>query len=134
MMSMKCFNHAETDAVAICKSCGKALCKTCSAELSNGIACKNSCEARVNMLNQMVDNNEKMIATSNAHIKTSAISSIIFGILFVLMGGFLYYSNDFLGGLFVVMGIAMTVIGIVRLNKKTQYPEFTNHNQSHGSH
>lgn len=131
---MQCFNHTEVDAVAICKSCGKALCKSCSTEITNGIACKNSCERRVNMLNQMIDNNEKMIATSNVNIKTNAISSIVFGILFALMGLYLYYSNDFLGCLFMVMGVSFIVIGIIRLNKKTQYPELPDQTQSHGSH
>ena len=40
---MKCYHHELKDAVGICKSCGKALCKDCVSLSSNSINCKHCC-------------------------------------------------------------------------------------------
>ncbi len=48
---MKCFYHPETDAVGICKNCGKGLCMECTADLGNSLACKNRCENEVKSIN-----------------------------------------------------------------------------------
>jgi hypothetical protein len=44
---MKCFNHRELDAIAVCKHCGRALCAGCVVESSGMSACKGRCEAGV---------------------------------------------------------------------------------------
>jgi len=37
---MKCVNHLEQDAVAVCNSCGKSICSDCSAQENNEYYCK----------------------------------------------------------------------------------------------
>lgn len=54
---MKCFNHVDVDAVAICRSCGKAICPDCYVDVGNGIACKGPCEERTTGLNLLIDHN-----------------------------------------------------------------------------
>ena len=44
---MKCFNHRELDAIAVCKHCGKAVCSQCLADTGGGIACRGDCEVFV---------------------------------------------------------------------------------------
>lgn len=44
---MKCFNHRELDAIAVCRHCGRALCPACVAESAGMSACKGRCEAEV---------------------------------------------------------------------------------------
>ena len=39
---MKCYNHHDRDAFAVCKSCGKALCLECAEEYKNTFICKGS--------------------------------------------------------------------------------------------
>lgn len=119
---MKCYNHHTTDAIAICKSCGKGLCQDCAAELPNGIACKNKCEDRVNLLNSMVDNNAKIIAASNRNIKATGYFSIIFGGLFAILGTTFFLSNNIFGMIFVTIGLVFMLYGILRLVKKSQFP------------
>jgi len=41
---MKCWAHSETDAVAVCVSCGKGLCKECSIALAGRTYCKTCVE------------------------------------------------------------------------------------------
>jgi hypothetical protein len=47
---MKCFYHAQVDAVAVCKNCGRGLCPGCAVDLGNGTACRGRCEAEVQAL------------------------------------------------------------------------------------
>ena len=48
---MNCFNHPGVPAVGMCKYCQKGLCKTCTFDSGDGIACKNHRE-EVEVLNQ----------------------------------------------------------------------------------
>jgi hypothetical protein len=42
---MKCFYHPEIDAIGFCKSCGRAFCRGCAAEVSGVLYCRGGCEA-----------------------------------------------------------------------------------------
>lgn len=60
---MKCFNHHDRDAFAVCKSCGKALCLECLEEYKGNYICKNSKRCRhiadVDFVSYFKDNSEK---------------------------------------------------------------------------
>ena len=43
---MKCYNHHDRDAFAVCKACGKALCLECAEEYKNSFVCKDSADCR----------------------------------------------------------------------------------------
>lgn len=85
---MKCYNH-QADAVGICKSCSKGICMDCAVDVGNGIACQNSCEQSVKIINEIVDKGSKV------NIKPRAI---FFRQAF-LMG--------LLGGFFIVFGVVI---------------------------
>ncbi len=57
---MNCFNHTEVAAVGICKSCYKGLCPECAIELTDGIACANSCASKVEELNTAIEQNKAL--------------------------------------------------------------------------
>ena len=40
---MKCFNHENIDAIGICTTCNKALCRECYKKGVNGLVCKENC-------------------------------------------------------------------------------------------
>jgi hypothetical protein len=40
---MKCYNHPEREAVAVCRACGRAVCHDCGPETENGFACQQRC-------------------------------------------------------------------------------------------
>jgi len=92
---MKCFNHPNVDAVAVCKSCGRALCHDCSADVSPGIACKEKCEEDVAIINRITQYSKKVIAsqqnkhsfqiTSRAY-KRNAVCTLLAGIVFFVTG------------------------------------------------
>jgi hypothetical protein len=82
---MRCFYHDTSEAVAICKSCNRGVCRDCAVEFKNGVACKNRCEAEVEVLNQMIDRSKTSYQkTSSAYSRSAIIylmSSLVFGFL-----------------------------------------------------
>lgn len=120
---MQCFNHHNEAAIGICKSCGKGICNKCCTELLNGLACKNSCEKRVNSLNEMIDNQVKILSTSNRNIKNLAYLFIIIGLLLGVGFGALFFQENILAAtIFISIGVVFIFTGILKLGKKSQFP------------
>jgi hypothetical protein len=122
---MNCFYHHDQVAVGACRSCGKGLCRECTADLGKGLACKGRCEEDVEAVIQLVDRNillmkspasrQKLIAESKATFErsiaigqgSSAWFYLVFGVLFGCWGTFGSSPSPFLtsmGALFVGYG------------------------------
>ncbi len=76
---MKCFNHEHMDAVGVCRSCGRGLCRDCVAEVGLSCSCKGECEKVVATMNDLVERGR------TAYQKMSAVQ-LRFGIAFALFG------------------------------------------------
>jgi len=75
---MKCFNHDALEAVAVCKNCGKALCRSCTAEVGRVIACANNCEQEVKALNDLIARNRSAsLKTSGAYYKNAVVFALL---------------------------------------------------------
>ncbi len=85
---MECFRHAGAVAVGVCKSCGRALCRACVAEVGTGLACRDRCEAEVADLNRIITRNKTAdLKTSHAYVQTALFYGVAGGLL--LVGGLL---------------------------------------------
>lgn len=89
---MKCYNH-QTDAVGICKSCNKGICKDCAVDVGDGIACHNSCEQSVKILNELVsESKQALLRTKSVFLRTRTIffkQALLIGLLgvfFIVFG------------------------------------------------
>jgi hypothetical protein len=111
---MKCFYHADRDAVGVCKSCQRALCHECAADLGKGIGCKGRCEEDVRQLIQLVDAGiQQQPATTFilARVRRTRIAAALFyfamGIGFIWWGLQRSYTHFIsgLGVLFVLYGL-----------------------------
>jgi hypothetical protein len=81
---VKCFNHHEREALAICKNCHKALCDDCLSDVGNGIACRNSCEDKVLTLNALQRKGENAIKRSSKSLYGLAAFLIATGLVFLV--------------------------------------------------
>jgi hypothetical protein len=81
---VKCYNHHEKEAVAICKNCHKALCDDCLSDVGNGIACRNSCEDRVLALNALQRKGENALKRSSKSFYGLAAFLFLMGIIFLV--------------------------------------------------
>ena len=41
---MECFAHSNSNAVGVCKSCGKGVCRACAISVTRGLACSTECK------------------------------------------------------------------------------------------
>lgn len=113
---MKCFNHSEKDAIAICKSCNKGLCKECAIELENGIACKGKCEEEVIFLNQLLQKNKGVYNKTAQSLYTACFIYLAMGLV---LCGFEFYTEIpplkpflfIMGGVMIFAGVLTAVSG-----------------------
>jgi hypothetical protein len=81
---VKCYNHHEKEAVAICKNCQKALCDGCAVDVGNGIACRNSCEERVLALNALQRKGENALKRSSRSYYGLTAFLFLMGVIFLV--------------------------------------------------
>ena len=107
---MKCFVHQDRDALGLCNEC--------VAEVDGSLACKNSHEEGVQVINSLIENNKQ----SYSHcIKTSLVSNLsllLFGLIFIYFG----YSEDkafllYLGVGFLVYWLFIFIYNLIFFKK-----------------
>jgi len=119
---MKCLNHPERDAVAICLACGKGVCRKCVHVSEAGIACQQSCVKTLSEKNELY-------ARQAAHLKNikrinllGSFFSIGMGLLFLYFAsqgfGLVYDFVFLLGCGFLVYGIVAQIVNVVIFFKK----------------
>jgi hypothetical protein len=85
---MKCFYHPTVDAVALCKSCSRALCSGCIAEVGLSCSCRNRCEADVATLNDLVERGRTAYQKTSATYFRSGLFTLLLGSVFLVLGVF----------------------------------------------
>ena len=80
---MRCFYHGESEAVAICKSCGHGLCHDCCAEVGTSAACRNRCETDVQALNDIIQRNRTAYQKTGAIYLWFSIGFSVFGLWYL---------------------------------------------------
>ena len=78
---MKCFTHGQADAVAVCRSCGRALCHECSADVDGKCACAGRCEERVRGVEKLIDQNMKAYERVAKTYDTLGVAIALIGFL-----------------------------------------------------
>ena len=83
---MKCYNHAENDAVGVCKNCSKGLCKECLTEVNYGIACTLTCIEEVERIDKLIKKGSQSYKTVYASQMRNAYLIGSMGIVFIFFG------------------------------------------------
>lgn len=119
--NMKCYQHRSTDAIGVCKSCGKAICGDCAVDLGFAVTCPGNCE-KISSINHQLNSNAVAIYTEQKKNKFIAPAFFtILGLVFLIFG-FIedcsLYSFTVASGLcFFVFGIVLFVIQRRLMNK-----------------
>jgi hypothetical protein len=117
---MKCFNHADAEAIATCLGCGKGLCRTCcQTSDSGGVVCSPACKEKTQAEEEALAliRNRAMKGT-----RVSGILCIVAGLIFGLFGLFHLTQPQFFLPIVVftvALGIGLIVAGAMylRINK-----------------
>lgn len=109
---MKCFSHVSQDAVGICKSCQKGLCRECAVDLRDGLACRGRCEGQVHRFNQLIRTSMRVTpaAGQSSTVLWTAAACIVIGLVFGVEG--LSDGPEF--SLLVIVGIILLAWGGVQ--------------------
>lgn len=124
--AMNCFVHRSVTAVGVCKSCSKALCPECAAELKNGIACRDSCEERVNIINWIVDSNTRYAAAANSHVRIVDIMAIVFGFIFAAAAVLQFQQSPPFWTCMGTIGVLSLAFGLWQLRAGPVFPDRNN--------
>jgi hypothetical protein len=120
---MKCYKHHELDAVGVCKNCNKGLCPECTADVDNGIACKNSCEQAVKDLNEAILRGKSIYKKTSATYYRLAAFYFLLGI-FLILYPLLVDSNiaNFLipFGIIFLIAMAMMIYSGMKMKSKDE--------------
>jgi hypothetical protein len=121
---MNCFNHADRSAVGICKSCGKGLCRDCAIDLQDGLACKGRCESRVRVMNQIADNNARVLSVTRLQARAGDLMRIVLGAVLILLAiwGQARYDDLLIVALFGLPGVIFVIFAFRGLSRRAQYP------------
>jgi len=113
---MKCYDHDSVDAVGICKSCQKGLCRQCAVDLGKGLACRGRCEAAVSEVIALIDSNIQHLPTTRGFVAAARRTGLISSGFLVVMGVLFFWWGIRSGGSFdmlSIMGIAFLAFGLI---------------------
>jgi hypothetical protein len=83
---VKCYYHTGSDAVAVCKNCNRGVCPDCAANVVNGTACVNRCEAEVLAINEVVQRNKTGYQKASGAYARNAVLYLVLGLIMVGIG------------------------------------------------
>ena len=90
---MNCYYHPNTPAIALCKSCNRALCLDCAADVPPGTACKNRCEKEVADLNMIIQRSKTAYQKTGIAYKRSGFVMLIIALIFLGFGLLPYFMH-----------------------------------------
>ncbi len=110
---MNCYRHPNSGAVGLCKSCYKAVCLVCAADVGKGLACKNSCEEAVLQQNAMSDRALKIygIGVHRSRIPaTGVLVWFLFATASWFLAAFTYFRSREVDYPILVIAVLFTVV------------------------
>jgi hypothetical protein len=106
---MECFNHDAIQAVGLCRSCNKAVCKSCALVFPKGMACSEACEKDAKELIETNERSKKIYGIGD--YKTNKLASgVLVWILLSVVMWIAFSVSYFLGDSLDISSLAMAII------------------------
>ena|SRR6516164_829436 len=114
---MKCFNHSTVEAVGVCRSCGRALCRDCITEVGLSCSCKGRCESVVATMNDLVQRGKTAYQKTSVLQLRTGIFIMLLGVVFIALAVFRFSSGDASEWtyFFLAAGVLFSGMGLVGL-------------------
>jgi hypothetical protein len=93
---MLCFTHRDTQALGVCKTCGKAVCSACLRQVEGGIVCSEACENEHRLMREMNHRAFKIygIGTKQRGLPNTVIAPLLMGTGFALGAALLGVTDE----------------------------------------
>lgn len=112
---MRCFYHGDVEAVALCKSCGHAICHECCADVDRSAACRNRCEADVLALNEIIERSKTAYQKTGGAYTRSGVFLIVLGLVFAGIGAIGFLGDGEPVYFLLIMGFLFAFYGITQI-------------------
>ena len=85
---MNCIKHTEASAVAICRSCGRAMCTDCIMQAGMAVTCSEECANYAKDMDEMMTRGKAIygMSESSSSLSISVVMWLVFGVLFLGWG------------------------------------------------
>jgi hypothetical protein len=117
---MKCFKHAQTEAVGTCKYCSKGMCSECADDTGFGIACSPQCKEEVLAIKAMMERNKKAYPMVSKTYMRNTVLLALFAAVFIAFG-LAERDSSFLFWFFLVFGFVMLLGAIFSFVSARKY-------------
>lgn len=121
---MECFEHSAMPAIGICKSCNKAICRTCAKSFPKGLACSDACLKDAIELVEMNERAKKLYGIGD--YKTSKLASgvwvwILLSAVMWIVASLSYFFAKSMDVGSLAMAVVFSIIAVVvyRSSKST---------------
>jgi hypothetical protein len=125
---MNCFEHQQKPAVGMCTNCGRGLCKECTTVVDGMLSCRGGCQSEITRRRQLMVKTERAADERSVVYGTTAkayhqafASTAFFGLLFIIFGAILLFTEAiFPGAVLLGLGMMMGIrsVGLNRTAKK----------------
>ena len=111
---MRCYQHRENHAIAVCQSCGKATCCDCSEDTGQGIACCWTCAEKLQRTQQLNERLEQSLGIgSRSPMPASVPTYFFFGLILLVTGLYLSFTRPGVDVLTLAVAAAFFVMAAV---------------------
>ena len=112
---MECFSHSGVQAVGICKTCGKAVCRTCAVDVGIALACSDACADEAKDVHEMNQKGKKIygIGASRSKLPSGVIMWLLFAAFFGGYGIYVSYRKQQPEWFLLIFGAISLVIAVI---------------------
>lgn len=118
---MLCFNHQNTQAIALCAGCLKSVCSECRCEIESITSCQSDlCKERIFNNCKINERAEKIygIGKGKKGLPIQGLFLFLLGILFAISDIILYYHHKYFTYLGILGGCLFIFAGLYQLLRK----------------
>ncbi|MBB4863767.1 hypothetical protein HNP46_002619 [Pseudomonas nitritireducens] len=115
---MECFNHPGASAVALCRGCGKGICRSCALPVSRGLVCSEDCRTFSEALHQV----QVTTIRSNGMISSARLVQPLLALILIAGGWYAQHTVPrevrFMGWILLLMGCAVGLSALLTQLKR----------------
>lgn len=111
---MECFSHHTAPAVAVCKHCGKAVCRSCVVDVAGVVGCSSQCANELSELDRLTREAKKhqQLWEVRPAISSSVITWAVIGAVFLGWGTYRSLKGPSVDWFSLLFGAACCGLGV----------------------
>ena len=112
---MECYRHAPTAAVAVCKTCGRAICRTCASDSGFAVTCSTECAKDASDAREIEQRSKRIygIGSVRRRLPTAVLVWLLFTVVFLGFGLVLSWRRAEIQWFPILFGLAALAVAVM---------------------